>query len=251
MELSIIRWIQQFASNGLDQFFEIMTQFGEENLYIAIITYLYWNVDKKFGKVLGFATCMTLIINNSLKELFNFDRPIGEEGIRSLRLETATGKAFPSGHTQSASTFYTMLGLRVDNRLVKSLCAAIIFVVGLSRVYLGVHYPKDVISAWVIGVLIATTVFFVVYKHKKALSIYFAGVGAGILLLSFIGSEDYYKSLGLLIGFAIACYIEEMYVNFSTESRLSKKIIRFIIGVLILILIKSVLKVVFPHHMVF
>lgn len=251
MELSILRWLQQFSSDSLDTLFIGITQLGEENVLIVFITLIYWNIDKKFGKLLGFATMMTLVVNNSLKEIFSFARPIGEEGIRSLRTETATGKAFPSGHTQTATTFYTMISMYAGKKWIQIICSSVIFLIGMSRMYLGLHYPKDVIAAWLLGIFIATFVYYNMKTNKHPLYIYLGAAGLGLILLPISQSEDYFKALGLLLGFVLACIIEERYVKFKIDVSIVKKGIRLVLGLIILVVIKSGLKIIFPDALIF
>lgn len=251
MELSIIRFIQQFSSDGLDFVFDLITQFGEENILIAIIAFIYWNVDKRYGQLLAFGTVFTLLINNSLKELFDFDRPIGQMGIRSLRVETATGKAFPSGHTQSSSTFYTLLALHYKKRWLYVTSGILIFAVGISRIYLGVHYPKDIVVAWILGILIAFVCYRLMESSNSYDKIMLAGGGIGIILLPLSQSDDYYKTLGIMLGLLLSYFFDKRYVQFEVKSSLVMKVVRTLIGLLVIIGLKSLIKVILPHEMLY
>src|SRR5690554_2577843 len=118
MELDLLRALQSIHSPFLDRFFEVITMLGEEVFIVPLLAILFWTVNKKFGEVLAFTIFTSLLLNNSLKDLFSFDRPIGEEGIRTLRPETATGKSFPSGHSQNAGATAGAFSLYLKNRWV-------------------------------------------------------------------------------------------------------------------------------------
>lgn len=100
------------------------------------------------------ATLGGWFINGALKQMFQRPRP---DVVPHLR-ETMT-LSFPSGHALISAVVYLTLGallMRVaERRLTKIYCMAVAmtatFVVGASRVYLGVHYPTDVIAGWLIG----------------------------------------------------------------------------------------------------
>jgi undecaprenyl-diphosphatase len=94
------------------------------------------------------------ILNGSLKELFQRSRP---EVVPHLR--DVYSLSFPSGHAMTSAVVYLTLGallMRIaERRATKIYCmsaaALVTFLVGSSRIYLGVHYPTDVLAGWLIG----------------------------------------------------------------------------------------------------
>ena len=153
MELEILRHIQSIANPFFDFIFQIITICGEQVVLISIISIIYWTLDKKFGEYIAYAVLTSVLLNNTIKDIFKMKRPIGEEGIRTLREQTATGYSFPSGHTQSASSFYGAMAIYLKKRVMYIIATVMIILVGFSRLYLGVHYPKDVIVGGILGVL--------------------------------------------------------------------------------------------------
>lgn len=112
------------------------------------------------------------IINYTLKIIFARERP------DILRLITETSPSFPSGHAMINSAIYMMLILcvykDVENKKIKYLLITIFaiypFIIGLTRVYLGVHYITDVIGGWLLGVSLTFGIYKllgVLYKKKK------------------------------------------------------------------------------------
>ena len=99
-ELNIIRAIQSIANPFLDGLFQFITMFGEEAILIPLIAVIYWAFNKRMGEFIAYASLTSVLVNGAIKDIFKAKRPIGEPGIRSLRVETATGYSFPSGHTQ-------------------------------------------------------------------------------------------------------------------------------------------------------
>ena len=100
------------------------------------------------------------MVNGAIKDIFKAKRPIGEPGIRSLKVETATGYSFPSGHTQGTASFWRAIAIYLKKNYMYGISALIIILVAISRLYLGVHYPKDVLFGAIFGILTS----FITYK---------------------------------------------------------------------------------------
>ncbi len=251
MELEIIRTIQSIANPFLDVLFQVFTMFGEELILISIITTIYWAYDKKFGEYVAYSSLTSLLFNNAVKDIFKMKRPIGEEGIRTLRAETATGYSFPSGHSQGASSFYGSIAIYFKKRIICILATIIILLVGISRLYLGVHYPKDV----VVGIIFGLAIAIISYKLFSWVSnrnlLYLITFLCFIPALIFAQSPDFIKGMGTYLGFVLGIIIEKRYINFSVEGSLINKILRVVIGIAILLIIKAGLKVVFPDELIF
>jgi undecaprenyl-diphosphatase len=109
------------------------------------------------------------LLNAGMKHLFNRARPTIVPHLRD-----AFSTSFPSGHAMESAIVYLTLGailMRVaDNRLTKAyiLGVAILttILVGVSRVYLGVHYPTDVIGGWIIGFVWASVCWLVSQRFE-------------------------------------------------------------------------------------
>lgn len=124
-----------------------------------------------------FAITVGLLLNNSIKFILKVPRPT----IDPLTIESFY--SFPSGHAMSSFIFYGMIAylcFRLTRRKKLSLLVAIfslalIFLIGLSRVYLGVHYRSDVLAGFVAGfwwlvtviVIDKTVLFYRLFKETK------------------------------------------------------------------------------------
>jgi len=250
MDIAVITWIQQFHNPFLDAFFQGITMLGEELVLIPLLTILYWAVNKNFGEKLAFTIFANFLLNNSLKELFSFDRPIGEEGVRTLRPETATGKAFPSGHSQNGAATFGALALQVKKRWFTLLTIILIVLIGLSRLYLGVHYPKDVFVGILLGLFMAK-VSSVLFEKMDKTKLYLLVLLLFIPAWAFSFSLDFIKSFASYLGFFLGILLEKKVVQFSVEGSLFKKILRVLLGIALVLLIKEGLKVAFPETHLF
>ena len=114
-----------------------------------------------------------VVLNKILKMLFERPRP---DDI--LQLVQESGYSFPSGHSiTSMAVFGTLLYLvqtRMENKKLANRLSALlillILLIGPSRVYLGVHYPTDILGGWALGIFVATLVLMIWnrYYAKRA-----------------------------------------------------------------------------------
>lgn len=209
---------------------------GEEVFLTVIFTAVYWCFSKKLGEYMGYSLFTSLCINGIIKDTFKFKRPIGEKGILTIREETATGYSFPSGHTQTTSTFYSSIYFFTKSKIILAIGIVITTLVGFSRLYLGVHYPKDVVFGIIIGVLVSFICgeLYLKFSKKNALTkLYFWTCVVTIALLFYAPSDDYLKSVALFTGFTASVYIERKYINFSTDIPIIKKVTRWILGIIV------------------
>jgi undecaprenyl-diphosphatase len=111
------------------------------------------------------------ILDEMLKLLFARPRPSVVPHLR-----TVVSASFPSGHAMESAIIYLTLGALlmrvVEGRITKTYCMAtaifLTFIVGVSRVFLGVHYPTDVIGGWMLGFLWAAVTFLVTRRFEPA-----------------------------------------------------------------------------------
>lgn len=153
-------------SKSSDPVFQILI-----SLMVFIILYLLNNKLEAICCVLniGFTGATNLILKNTVKRL----RPIGES------LAESHGYGFPSGHASISTAIGIVLIyfiiIRIKNKKVAYLISSFIFsyliLVGVSRVYVGVHYPTDVLGGWFLaGIWSYITILVYKYCMKKGLN---------------------------------------------------------------------------------
>lgn len=251
MELEILRHIQSIANPFFDFLFQLITMCGEQIVLISIISIIYWALDKKFGEYIAYSVLTSVLLNNAVKDIFKMKRPIGEEGIRTLREKTATGYSFPSGHTQGAASFYGAMAIYLKKKAMYIIATIMIILIGFSRLYLGVHYPKDVIVGGILGVLTSLICYKLYNRFENKMLLYVITFIVFIPALTFAHSADFIKGMGTYLGFVIGMYIEKKYVNFSIEGSTRGKVIRVLLGILILLVLQVGLKAIFPSETIF
>ena len=150
-ELDFLRWLEGLRTSFLNAFFEGVTMLGEETLIILLVVALWFAVDKKLAQQVFFVTATSLSVNGIIKNFAKVPRPF-TKGISCVRPDTATGYAFPSGHTQGFATWSSFFAVKWKKTWFRILVGVLVALVAVSRLYLGAHYPSDVVVAVALGV---------------------------------------------------------------------------------------------------
>ena len=153
-ELQFLKWLESIRTGFLTALFEGITILGEETLIILLVVALWFAVDGRLARKVFFVTICSTGLNGIVKNIAQVPRPF-DKGITPVRHETATGFSFPSGHTQNFSTGSTFFAIKFKKTWLTILVAVFIALVAFSILYLGVHYPSDVIVGVALGVEMA------------------------------------------------------------------------------------------------
>ena len=239
-EVALMQWLQGAISGAAASAVSFLSAFGEELLLIAVLGFLYWSLDKKLGRYVG----QNLLVSNAfypmLKNIFMRRRPYFDNaGIKILRPVdpdadvydiAAQGFSFPSGHSSSAAAVYGSIARGTGKKLLTALAFILPFLVGFSRVFVGAHYPTDVLAGWAIGAIV---VFLVPALDRaiKSRAVFFAV----LLVLTvpgffFCRSNDYFSAMGMLVGFMAGTVFEEKLVGFENTRAPLRMILRVLVG---------------------
>jgi Membrane-associated phospholipid phosphatase len=262
--MELLCYFESIRTPFLTLFFKFWTLFGEETLVFAVICLIYWCINKKFAYKIAFTMFVSGVIVQNLKISFRIERPwIRDPNFTPVdgSVTTATGYSFPSGHTQGASSFFGTLAIQLRKVRYTLLCTFVILMVALSRMYLGVHTPQDVIVSMVLTVVTASICSYVFDrwldndKHDLTVSIIFALISLATIILSSIlmnigyieaiHASDCFKLAGTGFGVAVGWYIERKFIKFDTkEKNIVWQTIKLVIGLLIAVALKSGLKII-------
>lgn len=258
--LEILKLIQSLHSPLLDAFFCFVTNLHHENFYIVVVPLILWLYDKRFGRYLMTVFALGFWANNLLKDSFDTARP-PEGEVRKVCAETGTGPAFPSGHAQNPLMFWGALALQLNKRWFTIAAIVVVFLIGYSRLYLGLHWPLDVLGGWAIGLVMlygfhATQSVWVGTKHSLGQRLLLAlGLPLVTLLIHHTGAWDAPGELagdswvltGAYIGFWVGSILEEEYVGFDPrQGGVLAQVLKVVIGVVLLFGVKEAFKVVLP-----
>ncbi|MCK5560235.1 MAG: phosphatase PAP2 family protein [Thermoplasmata archaeon] len=225
----------------LGNFFIAITQFGAELFYMIFLPPIFWCLNKKFGFRLLYLTLLAGYIAALLKNIVQTPRPP-----KAQWKVTPEAYGFPSGHAMGTTSLWGYLIVKLRTYYILILGLAIIILVSISRIYLGVHYPIDVIGGIIFG--IAIILGFIVFEPKlssiinKLNFIQQLAIGCSVPIilsifafLSMAGNGDNRVILGAgaLLGVTLGYIIESETTNFNLEVTITRKVFRIFIGFLI------------------
>lgn len=147
---------QTAASPGVDRVAVGLSWLGNYDTYVYLICVVLIAGGSENATDLALLILLGMVSADFLKLVVASQRPFQVLPIRVLYRESAAGSAFPSGHAAVAAACYLWLADRLRTRVGRwssALMAAPVGI-GLSRLYLGVHWPIDVLAGWVIGILL-------------------------------------------------------------------------------------------------
>lgn len=255
--IDMIIGIQAIHNPALDAFFSVVTSLGSKEFFLVLLPFLYWCLDKGQAQRLAYILLLSGYSNSALKGLFALPRPF-QFDLRVLKLDLVPaeelGYGFPSGHSQSAMVVWGYLAGWVRRRWMWALAASMIAMIAFSRIYLGVHFPSDVLvglilgAAW-LGLFRWLEPGLVGWLSQQPMGLQLGlGVIVPVVLLLGYSSGDAITSAGILIGAGVGIVIERRFVGFSAGGPLWQRAVRLIVGVIILMALREGLKVVFPDQ---
>lgn len=152
--VELIRWLETQRLPRLTQFFLIVTDLGSTVGYLLMLPVIWWGISWKVGARIFVALVLSVYLNSLIKDAVALPRPfLYADEVMNLR--EPDEYSFPSGHAQQAAVFWGLLALHFRKRWFTGVAVAIVFLIGFSRVYLGVHFPSDVVVGWALGTTIA------------------------------------------------------------------------------------------------
>ena len=257
--LLILQELREAAGPLAEQFFLMVSNVLVGAIMTAVPFIVYWCLDKRKGLFVLTSFSVGTLVNNLVKSIACVPRP----WLRDARitpseaaLPGATGYSFPSGHTQSAMSVYGAAGWsgRDKSKLLPVLGGVMVALVAFSRNFLGVHTPQDVLVA----ILEATIIMALAERavpwleeadDTRAFHVLDAGAIITLAYLALCTFKPYpegevpldmlldaYEAAGLFLGVVAGWWLERRYVRFSVEGSRREKIVRVVVGVVIVVI---------------
>lgn len=273
--MELLYLLESLRFPAMDHVMELVTAFGGELLFLLTALILFWCVNKRQGYYVMAVGFLGTLANQFLKITCRVPRPwVRDPGftiVESARAG-ASGYSFPSGHSQNAVGTFGSIALCTKRLWIRVLCIVIAVAVPISRMYLGVHTPADVLT----GGLMALGLIFLLRPvcldqggaHMPKLFAVMAALAFAFVLyvelFPFPADTDpanlaaavknAYTLTGALLGMLLVYFVDERRLHFPTDAVWYAQIAKVVLGLVVVLAVKEGLKapleLVFHGHMI-
>jgi membrane-associated phospholipid phosphatase len=264
------------------QFFSFL---GTEDFFMLVLPVLFWCLDNSLGVKVGLILLTGSTINDFFKLALHGPRPYWySPRVHGYAAESSFG--VPSGHSSSAVEVWGMLAANLKRNWAWVVAVLIIFAIGFSRMFLGVHFPHDVLTGWLLGAIVLWLTLRLWnpvagwLKQRTTLEQILAGLGFSLLLVlpsilavAFSAGwqmpaawlenaaaavpgaeppdptslEGPISNAGTLFGLAVGLALLARSGGFQTRGIWWKQVLRLVVGIAGVLAIRYGLKAVFPE----
>ncbi len=243
-----MEWVLSVRAEWLTPIMKVFTFLGDEEFFLLFLPLAYWLWRKQVMGRVGMVLLFTFVLNAIIKGIFQIPRPEGIE-----HLVHADDWSFPSGHSQGAMVLWGWLAFELKDKRAYVIAAILILGVGFSRIYLGVHFPIDVLGGFLIGFFTLLVYSWLLklsppgWMHlgptRQSLIIFVLLMGIFMLVPEL--SEVAIKGGAAFIGFLTGYLHEKKYLSCSFKPGMHLVISKLVMGLVGIVLIWMGLKQVF------
>ena len=274
--MEVLYWFESIRNPVLDTLMLILTEFGNEVLFIVVGMIMFWCIDKKQGYFVLLTGFFGVYINQFLKITCSIPRPWvldPDFTIVEAAREAAAGYSFPSGHTQTAVGCYGALAVCRREKWVKIVGIVMCLLIPFTRMYLGVHTPWDAGTSVIIALALIFILWplFYEYGHRRSLMyplmriLTVMGIAFLLYVLLYpfpadIDATNYagavknaYKFLGCTLGMWVIYEADTRFIRFDTKTaKWWAQVIKLAVGFGLLLLVmegsKPLLNLIFKGN---
>ena len=248
--LEIIHSIQHIQSPLVNTIFLAITSLGSSMAFLLVLPLLFWCVDYNLGMRVAIVCSISAFCNFSLKDFFAQPRPFNLDP--TVAITTARGYGLPSGHSQGSLVLWGSIAAWIKKKWVWAVTAFFVALTGFSRVYLGVHFPTDVLAGWMLGILFLVLYCTLQPKIERWITgqslvvqvLALLSVSLGLLLIT--ASRVMVYQLGMLLGIGVGAILKSRYLPFSVSGIRWTSLARYSIGIAILFTLFTTLRITYP-----
>lgn len=248
--LEVIRAVQAVRSPALDIVFRAITSLGGQEFYFLLLPLLLWCIDYAVGVRLGTAFLLATYVNIGLKDLFALPRPFSADP--SVRVYDAEGYGLPSGHAQLSVVLWGSIAHTLEKGWAWVAAVLLALLIGFSRVYLGVHFPTDVLMGWFVGALLVLAYVAIhcpteAWLEQQALSVQLVAIILlPLALLVLNPTANVARITGIMLGIGVGVALLMRYYHYDAGGPLWQRVVRLLLGIVVLLVLRFGLSVVSP-----
>lgn len=260
--MKVLYFLEGIRTPFFDKVFSLLTNLGGESVFIVAAVLVFWCVNKRWGLYILVSGFYCTFISQVIKLMARVPRPwiidpnfTIVESARSAALDYS----FPSGHTISAVAVFGSAAFITRKKLLQVLFASCILITAFSRLYLGVHQPRDVIAGLVIGFAVVCALYPLFRDYSSGTKwiirlvplftlayivfIELYSWPADIVQESLVdGTKNSYTLFGCGLGILVAFPLERKYVNFDVNAPLWAQFLKAALGLAFIMGIRVGLK---------
>lgn len=233
--IDFLIFLQSFSNSLLDNIFLFISSLTGEIVYVAVICAIYWCINKNKGIIAAITLVFSFSANTLIKNIFAVPRPYTYSAVRQIDTETGYGYSFPSAHAQLSTTFAGLGMMNIHKKIMYAAGILLVILTGISRMYLGVHTPLDIVCGYVFGiaVIFLSGILFKNEKYKNIVALILLIVNT--LIAVFTGDKDLVSINILFAGCIAGAFLEERFIHFDISGSCKEKIVRYIAGIAVLL----------------
>ncbi|MBW2443578.1 MAG: phosphatase PAP2 family protein [Deltaproteobacteria bacterium] len=239
--IEVVLWFQQF-SPALDIPFKVLTFLGDKEFYMLLMPMMYWCINRRVGARLFVLLLFSAYLNEIAKLLVDQPRPFNYDP-RVIKFVHEDSGGLPSGHTQSAVVVWGYLAWRFKIMPLWLLAGFLVLAIPLSRIYLGAHFPTDLLGGYAIGAVVLFVFFRLdtrIWNWCTNKGIWLqlgVSMGLPVVLLLFVppGNRGLLTAVGAFMGLTTGVVLERRWVRFCSDGPWWQQVTRYLAGMVVLI----------------
>ncbi len=232
---------------GLENVFLFISQFGSQIFFVGLLLVGYWAYNKQEAIIATYVLLIAVVSNYWIKYAIAHDRPPSSywtPGAETPNYST------PSGHAQFSATLFGCFIIKIRRWWMVVIGVVMSFLIGISRIYLGVHYLEDILLGWGIGIL-TIVIFFLIekpareylskFKFEYLMMVLFV-IGLSMTVIASLipapPNDNFGAIGGLTMGLAVGLCSEKRFVRFTVEAPNGQKwrlVLRVVIGLILVL----------------
>ena len=274
MTMEFLYILEDLRTPFWDQALSLITHLGSEIVFMVLAVAMYWCVSKAQGLYLLSVGCLGTTLNQFLKLACRVPRPWVRDPdftiVEAARAD-ATGYSFPSGHSTSSVGTFGVLATEGKRFWLRISSMVLCFLIPLTRLYLGVHTPADVLVGSAIPLFFIVVLRPAIYnadgKHiPKLLTAMSLLCAAFVLYMEYYpfpanvdadnlhsAVKNSYTLMGAMLGMIVVYQYDENH-SFSTEAVWYAQLLKIVLGLALALAVKEGLKLplesLFSGHMI-